>query len=67
MIMEEINLAKATYSLPIYSPDYISTDDGESLELLIPVTLFLETLLCQLRGQIIKFSKSLKKNEAETH
>ena len=63
MIKKEINLIKSIYALPIYSPDYIEADDGSTLELLIPVTLFLETLLCQLRGQIIKSSKNLKKKK----
>ena len=66
MIKKEIELAKSTYALPVYHPDFVSNENGESLELLIPVTLFLETLLCQLRGQIIKFSKTLKKKETES-
>ena len=32
---------------------------------MISDTLFLETLLCQLRGQIIKFSKKNKKRGKE--
>ena len=63
MIRDEINLVKATYALPIYSEDFIMTDNGEFLELMISDTLFLETLLCQLRGQIIKFSKNIKREE----
>ena len=66
MIKKEIELAKLTYALPVYHPNFVSNENGESLELLIPVTLFLETLLCQLRGQIIKFSKTLKKKETES-
>ena len=63
MIRDEINLIKATYALPIYSEDFIMADNGEFLELTISDTLFLETLLCQLRGQIIKFSKNVKREE----
>ena len=33
MIRDEINLVKATYALPIYSEDFIKTDNGEFLEL----------------------------------
>ena len=40
-------------------------DKGATLEISISSTLFLETLLCQLRGKIIKFSKNLKKKKAE--
>ena len=65
MIKKEINYIKSTYALPIYSPNYVETNEI-SLELSIPVTLFPETLLCQLRGQIIKFSKNLKKKEKES-
>ena len=63
MIRDEINLIKATYALPIYSEEFIMSDNGEFLELTISDTLFLETLLCQLRGQIIKFSKNVKREE----
>ena len=63
MIRDEINLIKATYALTIYSEDFIMADNGEFLELTISDTLFLETLLCQLRGQIIKFSKNVKREE----
>ena len=47
----EILTAVGTYAIPIYDPAF--------------VTLFLETLLCQMRGQIIKFSKNLKRRETE--
>ena len=61
-IKSEIQLIQETYSLPVYSADYIASDHGETLEITI---LFLETLLCQLRGTIIKFSKNLKRKERE--
>ena len=66
MIKKEISLITKTYALPVYSETYIDLDKGENLEILISSTLFLETLLCQLRGQIIKFSKNLKRKETET-
>ena len=61
LIKAEILLAEETYALPIYDPTFVALDKGESLEISISSTLFIETLLCQLRGQIIKFSKNLKK------
>ena len=57
MVKEEIFLVKSTYALPVYNPEYIKNDTGKDLELLISDTLFLDTLLCQLRGAIIDFSK----------
>ena len=57
MVKEEIFLVKSTYALPVYNPEYIKNDNGQNLELLISDTLFLDTLLCQLRGVIIDFSK----------
>ena len=65
MIKKEISLITQTYALPVYSETYIAQDNGENLEISISSTLFLETLLCQLRGQIIKFSKNLKRKETE--
>ena len=63
MVKSEILLAQETYALPIYDPKFVALDKGESLEITISSTLFLETLLCQLRGQIIKFSKNQKKKK----
>ena len=63
MVKKEIELITSTYALPIYSNEYVQSDHGETLELLISDTLFLETLLCQIRGQIIRFSKKLKREE----
>ena len=63
MVRDEIELVKATYAVPTYNNDFIQSDNGNLLEITISSTLFLETLLCQLRGQIIKFSKNLKKEE----
>ena len=65
MIKAEILLAEETYALPIYDPTFVALDKGESLELSISSILLLETLLCQMRGQIIKFSKTIKRKETE--
>ena len=68
LIREEILLAKKTYALPIYSEDYIKNED-EYLELMINNNLFLDTLLCQIRGIIITHSKrraiNFRKDEKE--
>ena len=65
MIRSEIILIQETYALPIYDPNFVALDKGATLEISITSTLFLETLLCQLRGKIIKFSKNLKKKETD--
>ena len=57
LVKKEINLAKATYALPIYDPVYVENNKGTDLEINISDTLFLDTLLCQIRGETIKFSK----------
>ena len=56
-IKKLINLAKNTYALPIYSEEYIYKNNGENLEILIKDSLFLNTLLCQIRGETIRYSK----------
>ena len=65
MIRSEIILIQETYALPIYNLNFVAFDKGATLEISISSTLFLETLLCQLRGKIIKFSKNLKKKETD--
>ena len=65
MIKAEISLINQTYALPVYSEAFVASDNGETIDISISSTLFLETLLCQLRGKIIKFSKKLKKQETE--
>ena len=63
MIRSEILLIQETYALPIYNPNFVAIDKGATLKISITSTLFLETLLCQLRGKIIKFLKNLKKKK----
>ena len=63
MVKEVISLAKNTNALQVYSLDFITLDNGENLELNISSTLFLDTLLCQLRGAVIDFSKKFKKSQ----
>ena len=41
MVKREIQLAKATYALPIYSAEYVENNDGNDLELNIDDSLFL--------------------------
>ena len=65
MIKEEIQLVQQTYALPVYDIDFVTSDHGESLNINISFTLFFETLLCQMRGKMIKFSKSLKRKVQE--
>ena len=57
LIKQEIKLAKETYALPIYNPNTIHQVDEMKLELMISDSLFLNTLLCQIRGVIISYSK----------
>ena len=59
MIKDEICLVKQTYALPVYNPEVILTMDEQQLELIISDSLFLDTMLCQLRGSIISFSKRI--------
>ena len=54
-----------TNALPIYSEKIIKMDEGRHLELVISDSLVLETLLCQLKGEIIKFSQKLVRSERE--
>ena len=65
MIKSEISLISNTYALPVYSEAFVDHDMGQTLQISISSTLFLETLLCQLRGKIIKFSKKQKRQETE--
>ena len=61
LIKDTINLNKAIYSIPVYSTEYMNNDNGENLELKINDSLFFNTLLCQIRGETIKFSKNLSR------
>ena len=55
LIKSEISLIRETYALPIYNPEIVSIIKDTDLEIMIPDTLFIDTLLCQLRGTIISF------------
>ena len=61
IIKEEIWLTKHIYALPIYSHETVDTLNELQLELMISDSLFLDTLLCQLRGIIISFSKKISR------
>ena len=65
LVKEEIFLAKSTYALSVYDPEYIRNNNGDNLELNITDTLFLDILLCQIRGITIDFSRKLKKKERQ--
>ena len=61
LIKKTINLNKNIYALPIYDVEFINKDNGETLEINIADSLFLNNLLCQIRGETIKFSKNLSR------
>ena len=63
MVRNEINLAKATYALPVYNSNYVENNLGTNLELNISDSLFLDTILCQIRGETIKFSKKIAREK----
>ena len=65
MIKSEILLINQTYALSVYSKAFVASYNGETIDISISSILSLETLLCQLRGKIIKVSKNLKKQESE--
>ena len=65
IIQDEIALIKKTYVLPVYNIEEIQNISDLNLELMISDSLFLDTMLCQLRGVIISFSKKLA-NETRT-
>ena len=49
MIKSEISLITKTYALPVYSESFVESDNGQTIDISISSTLFLETLLCQQR------------------
>ena len=63
LIKNIINQAKHTYALNPRNITYINNDNGENLELKIPISLFINTLSCLIRGETIIFSK-MKAREA---
>ena len=63
MVKEEIKLIKQTYALPVYNLDYVSKMPDKDVILTIDDDLFLDTMLCQLRGVIIAFSKKVAKEK----
>ena len=65
LIKKEINLIKQTYAIPVYDLDNLDQIEDSELQLTIPDSLFLDTLLCQVRGLIISFSKKLARERRE--
>ena len=59
LIKKEINNFKQIYAATPYNPDYIDSIT-HGFEIVIPPTLFWETLLVTLRGSIIYYSKKLQ-------
>ena len=59
LIKKEINNFKQIYAATPYNPDYIDSIT-HGFEIMIPPTLFWETLLVTLRGSIIYYSKKLQ-------
>ena len=60
MIKSEINQHKKTYAATPYKPEYIESI-SHGFEIMIDPSLYWETLLVTLRGEIIRFSKKLKR------
>ena len=61
MVKEEIKLIRHTYAIPVYNLDHVNKMPDKDLILTIEDDLFLDTMLCQLRGVIITFSKKVAK------
>ena len=63
IIKKVINEEKVKYALPIYQLNYIEdTSSNEYLQFVIDEDTFLELLFLRIRGETIKFSSVLKKN-----
>ena len=65
LIKKEIKLIKQTYAIPVYDLDNLDQIGDSNLQLTISNSLFLYTLLCQVRGLIISFSKKLAREKRE--
>ena len=64
-IKDKILLAKSTYAATPYNPDYIYSCPNSDVQLTIGDSLFWETLMVQIRGVIIKFAASEKRNRCK--
>ena len=63
IIKKVINEEKVKYALPIYQLNYIEdTSSNEYLQFVLDEDTFLELLFLRIRGETIKFSSVLKKN-----
>ena len=63
IIKKVINKEKVKYALPIYQLNYIEdTSSNEYLQFVIDEDTFLKLLFLRIRGETIKFSSVLKKN-----
>ena len=63
LIKKEIKLIKQTYAIPLYDLDNLDQIGDSKLQLTVSDSLFLDTLLCQVRGLIIFFSKKLARGK----
>jgi exonuclease III len=65
MVKKCINEIKIQYAASPYDPHYILHCPNAHLQLTISDQLFLETLLCQLRGKIISYSANKKRQSTK--
>ena len=63
LIKDEIQNIKHVYALPVYRPEVVDILDENQLELMISDSLFLDVMLCQLRGNIISFAKKISREK----
>ena len=64
-ILKEIEKLKSIYAATPYHPDFITQIPNKDLQLNITYTLFWDTLMTVLRGEIIAFSSKKKKKASQ--
>ena len=65
LVKKEILLIKSTYAVTPYHPDYVDSIPMKDIEFLIDESLIWETLLTQIRGVLIRFASSLKRQRCK--
>ena len=65
LVKKEILLIKSTYAITPYHPDYVDSIPMKDIEFLIDESLIWETLLTQIRGVLIRFASSLKRQRCK--
>ena len=63
LVKKEILLIKSTYAITPYHPDYVDSIPMKDIEFLIDESLIWETLLTKIRGVLIRFASSLKREK----